>query len=299
MATPVSNRYPFYQDGRFHVTPAISLYVHQWIVPSVPPKGLVIFVHGMVEHSGRYEEWGYFLANRGYPVLAIDHRGHGRSDGPRLWIDHYSDLVDDFCSFARWGASQYPELPVFIAGMSMGGGVVVRSAVRLQSELPHYSGAVLIAAGLAVNPKLYSKLRIVAPLFDIFLPRLRFIKPGIGGLAVSKTVRDQFLKDPYVCHCRMPVHFGVENVRALPVNMSCAAKITSPILICQGEADSIVSPPAAARFYEETASADKTLKFYPKLGHDIIHEENGGQVWRDILAWLENRTPSSVQETDK
>ncbi|MBR2693647.1 MAG: lysophospholipase [Thermoguttaceae bacterium] len=283
----------FVKENRFFLSDAFSLYVHQWY-GDLPPKGIVFFVHGMVEHSGRYEEWGRFLARHGFDVYAIDQRGHGRSDGARLWMHRFTDLVDDFCAFVQKGAAQFPDLPVFIAGMSMGGGVAIRSTLVLQERVPNFAGTILIAAAIRTNPYLYPVLRFMAPLFNILIPRIRILKPGIGGLAVSKKVRDEFRNDPYVCRDRMTVRFGWENVKALKVNRRCAAKITVPTLICQGAADMIVYPPGAEEFCQDLAASDKTLKLYPDFGHDLLHEEGGEVAWNDILDWL-NRQTSKVK----
>ena len=276
----------FVKENRFFISDSFSLFVHQWF-SDIPPRGILFFAHGMIEHSGRYEEWGRYLASRGFYVYAIDQRGHGRSDGPRLWIRSFDDLVGDFCAFVRAGAAQFPSLPVFISGMSMGGGVAIRASVRLQNEIPNIAGTILIAAAIKTNPYLYPVLRFFAPFFNILIPKIRFLKPGIGGLAVSKEVRDAFRNDPYVCREKMTVRFGAENVTALKTNRRCASQITLPLLICQGDADMIVSPQGAEKFYRNAASKDKTLKRYPSFGHDLLHEEGAQTAWNDILEWLE------------
>lgn len=285
----------FVKENRFYLSDSFSLFVHQWFSEN-PPRGIVFFVHGMIEHSGRYEDWGRYLAAHGFDVYAIDQRGHGRSDGPRLWVRSFDDFVGDFCAFVRAGAAQFPSRPVFIAGMSMGGGTAIRAAVRLQNEIPNFAGTILIAAAIRTNPYLYPTLRFFAPLFDILIPKLRFLKPGIGGLAVSKKTREEFRNDPYVCRERMTVRFGAENVKALKYNRRCAPKITSPILICQGQADQIVHPPGAEQFYQNTASPDKTLKLYPRFGHDLLHEEGSQTAWDDILGWLEAHTETPAEK---
>ncbi len=287
--TVLSKELSFVKDNRFLISETFSLYVHQWY-SDIPPKGIVFFVHGMVEHSGRYEEWGRSLAQQGFYVYAIDQRGHGRSDGARLWMRRYTDLISDFCGFVRKGAAQFPDLPVFIAGMSMGGGVAIRSAVALQKEIPNFAGTILIAAAIKTNPYLYPVLRFLAPFFNILIPRIRILKPGIGGLAVSKRARDEFRQDPYVCHERMTVRFGWENVKALKINRRCAPEITAPVLLCQGQSDMIVFPPGAEEFYRNLAARDKTLKLYPGFGHDLLHEEGAETVKNDILQWLEEHT---------
>lgn len=287
--TVPSKELSFVKDNRFFLSDDFSLFIHQWY-SDFPPKGIVFFVHGMVEHSGRYEEWGRFLARNGFDVYAIDQRGHGRSDGARLWMRRFTDLIGDFCLFVRKGAAQFPDLPVFIAGMSMGGGVAIRSAPVLQKSVPNFAGTILIAAAIKTHPYIYPVLRFFAPFFNALMPRLRILKPGIGGLAVSPKVREEFRNDPLVSRDRMTVRFGWENVKALKVNRRCAAEIVSPTLICQGAADMIVAPDGAEEFFRNLAASDKTLKIYPDFGHDVLHEEGHEAAWNDILDWLNKQT---------
>lgn len=280
---------PFLQNGRFYLTDRFSLNVYECPTYSLP-KGVVFFGHGIVEHSGRYLEWGRYLARHGYYVYAVDHRGHGRSDGRRLWAKKYSVLVDDFCAFVRRGAAGHPGIPVFIAGMSMGGGIAVQATVRLQEELPNFRGAVLVSPGIAVAPKVFPRLRKLAPVFDFLVPWLPIVKPGIGALSASPEIREQFRNDPDVYHGWITVHFGAENLRALAVNQGCAQGIRVPVLICQGDSDRITDPAGAARFFNEMKAGGKAMKVYPGAGHDLLHEDGvGDEASRDIVEWLDAR----------
>lgn len=275
-----------FRNGRFYLSDDFSLNFYEWPAATAKVKGVIFYGHGMVEHSGRYADWGKFLAENGFSVFAVDHRGHGRSDGQRLWMDRFSDLVDDFSAFVQAGAARFPDLPVFIAGMSMGGGIAIQATVRLQKILPNLRGTILISPAIRINPALFPLLRFLAPIFDRLCPRLKFIKPGVGGLSRLKEVRSDFLRDPDVCHGRMPVHFGAENIRALRVNRACAPEFSIPTLICQGSGDLITDPSGPVDFIDQMTFPDKTLKIYPKLYHDILHETGKEQIWNDIVAWL-------------
>ncbi len=240
----------------------------------------------MMEHSGRYAEWGKFLAENGFTVLAIDHRGHGRSDGKRLGIDRFSDYVDDFEAFIRAGAAEYSDRPVFLAGMSMGGGIAVQTTVRIQETVPNFRGTVLIAPGLGVDPRVFPVLRHFVPILDRLCPDLRVVKPRVGGLSRDPVVRDDFLRDPDAYHGRIPVHFGAENFKVLRRYQEIAPKIKVPIFIAQGNGDRIVDVTSVIRFFDRVPVKGKELKIYPGLYHDLLHEPEKDEVYRDILDWL-------------
>ena len=72
------------------------------------PPAVIVLVHGASEHSGRYEHVAQALTDSGYPVYALDHRGHGRSDGPRALIDRLADAVADIDTLVGQGGCRAP-----------------------------------------------------------------------------------------------------------------------------------------------------------------------------------------------
>ena len=116
-----------------------------WRAPGTS-KALVALAHGVAEHSGRYEHVIAALRVHGYGVYAMDHRGHGRSGGPRASIARFDDYVDDFDLLVQRARQQHPTTPVFVLGHSMGGLIAARYALRHQAELAGLvlSGPVLV-----------------------------------------------------------------------------------------------------------------------------------------------------------
>ena len=85
------------------------------------PAGLVIIVHGVHEHSGRYQWVAERLVAAGYDVHAVDHPGHGRSPGRRGNITSMAAAVDGVDAVTRMAAERVPDVPVFVYGHSLGG----------------------------------------------------------------------------------------------------------------------------------------------------------------------------------
>ena len=85
------------------------------------PKAAVVIVHGLCEHFGRYDYVTQRLLEAGYAVVRFDHRGHGRSMGKKVWYDDRTQIVSDTDLFVEEARAQFPDLPVFMIGHSMGG----------------------------------------------------------------------------------------------------------------------------------------------------------------------------------
>ncbi|GIX93316.1 monoglyceride lipase [Caerostris darwini] len=116
--------------------------------PTEEPRALLLISHGMTEHTMVYDDIAQEMVQKGFFVFGHDHVGHGRSDGPRALINDVHELVEDSLMHIQRIRKQYPNLPLFLCGHSMGGAV----AVFLAFQVP-VNGMALIAPALAVNPE--------------------------------------------------------------------------------------------------------------------------------------------------
>lgn len=253
-------------------------------------RGYILFAHGMLEYGGRYLDWGQKAAEGGYSFLAVDHRGHGASDGRRIWMNSVDDYVNDFQLLAQALIDSADGLPVFIVGMSMGGGIALRTAVRLQDRPKTAAGVILVSPALRPHRKIAPKFLLAfAPLLDRLFPKWRILHGTTAGLCHDKKVIEDFKKDPLVHSGCFSIHYGYANYLAAAQNLRLCEKLTLPILIVQGTGDTITDPSGPKEFIDRSISADKTLKLYPDLYHDILHEPSSGQVTGDILDWMNRR----------
>ncbi len=129
----------------------VKIFWQAWLPDATPkpeglPKAVVVVAHGFGEHSGRYQNLVDALVPSGYAIYAPDHRGHGRSEGHRALIDKHTYLLDDLDRVFARAATDYPGLPVFLLGHSMGGNIALASALAHQDRL-----AGLILSGPAVT----------------------------------------------------------------------------------------------------------------------------------------------------
>jgi len=122
------------------------LFRREWL--PADPERVLLLVHGLAEHSGRYEHVGAWFAARGCVVHAYDQQGHGKSAGIRGHVRRFSDYLDDLELMLRFVRERHPELPVFLVGHSMGG-LVVASFARERG--PEVAGAVTSGAALRLS----------------------------------------------------------------------------------------------------------------------------------------------------
>lgn len=261
----------------------IDLYAQAWL-PGIAPRAVIVVSHGLAEHGGRYETLAGELVRREYAVYAVDHRGHGRSSGPRANIDRFAHLVADFCAFTGRCADQHLDTPVFMLGHSMGGAVAFASALRLQHML---RGLVLSAPALATD-------QAVPPLQEMFVRLLSVVAPNTGALtlpadAVSRdpAVVAQYAADPLVHHKAIPARTLVELLGAMQGFPASAPDLRLPTLVLHGTADKLVPLAATRLVYQAFGTRDCVVKLYDGLYHEVFNEPERDKVTADLLRWLE------------
>lgn len=261
----------------------INLYAQAWL-PEAAPRAVIVVSHGLAEHGGRYETLARELVQRDHAVYAVDHRGHGRSSGPRANIERFAHLVADFCAFTERCAGEHPATPVFMLGHSMGGAVAFASALRLQHRL---HGLVLSAPALATG-------QAVPRWQEMFVRLLSLVAPDTGALtlppdAVSRdpSVVARYAADPLVHHKAIPARTLVELLRAMQGFPASAPGLRLPTLVLHGTADKLVPLAATQPVYRAFGTRDCVVQLYEGLYHEVFNEPERERVTADLLRWLE------------
>lgn len=245
-------------------------------------KAVFVFVHGLCEHSGRYQYVAQKFTQLGYGVFRFDNRGHGKSGGDRGYIDNFIRFVDDADAVVNWAGKDHPGLPLFMLGHSMGGLITACYGVKYGHKL----------AGQVLSGALVIELPSMAELKKMDFDALRGVKSpnSLARLVCSDdAVVNDYEKDPLVLkemELKLLGEIGIRGPAWLGGNIK---DYTCPCLILHGGADQIVIPEAAKWFYEHIASQDKQLKFYEGLFHEILNEKERDTVIEDIHGWVENR----------
>jgi acylglycerol lipase len=257
---------------------------HQCWLPESNPKAVLMIVHGVGEHSGRYMNVVNHFVPAGFAVYGIDHPGHGKSGGTRKYVNRFEDFIDPvkayFEKIQGWQAGK----PIFLVGHSMGGLI---STVYLLDHQAGLQGAILSGPSVKIPGNISPVTIFIGKMLDALMPKLGLIKTVAEGVSRDQVVVQAYLDDPLVYKGKTTVRLASELLKAIQRVHSEAGKITLPILILQGGADWIVDPSGAKMLYDAVSSADKQIKIYDGLYHEIYNEPEHPQVLQDIEQWID------------
>ncbi len=270
-------------EGKFTGYKNLSLYYQTWL-PANEPRAVLLVVHGLAEHSGRYMNLVNHFVPRGYAVYSFDQRGHGKSPGRRGYVERFSYFVSDLEAFLGVVRSKYPDTRIFIVGHSVGGTVATALAVHHQDE---FDGLILSGATLKVGASVSPGLIIVARALSRLLPKMGLDVIDASALSQDKAVVDAYVNDPLVYQGKICARLGAELIKAIQTLPGQMPKINLPILVMHGTADRLSDPKGSEILYERVGSRDKTLKRYDGFYHEIFNEPGCEQVFADMEAWLE------------
>lgn len=265
----------------------LSLFVRRRRPQGRMPRGRVAIVHGYAEHSGRYERLVERLLAAGLAASQFDLRGHGRSEGPRGFVRDFENYVDDLERFIALERDLDSLLPMFVLGHSMGGLVAARWAVSRAAPI---SGLLLSGAALKINERIHPWLQRLSEPIGRLAPRLPTVRIDAEALSRDPEVVRNFRDDPLAFHGRMPARTGAEMVRASKLIGGQFVKLSLPVLFMHGTADRLADPEGSRLACQHASSADKTLKLYSGLYHEIFNEPEREQVFDDLVGWLLART---------
>jgi len=260
----------------FETTGGLKLFEQCW-APEGAPRAALAICHGYAEHSGRYEWTAAKLTARGYAVEALDLRGHGRSEGERVFVNTFEEYLDDVGRFLDRVRDRHPRLPVFLLGHSMGGGVVTAYVVARKPQL----AGVLLSGSALLGP------RPVPP------PSAPATAPApLPASAISRdpAVVAAYENDPLVYRGLPRTDRGSAFAGAFKLVQEGMGSIDLPLLIMHGTSDLLVPFGGSENLFARASSSDKTLKLYEGLYHEILNEPEKEQVVADVLDWLDRRT---------
>lgn len=248
---------------------------------------VAVIVHGLAEHGGRYQHVMAALADAGIASLALDLRGHGRSDGTRVFVERFEDYADDANRAVAKARALAPGLPLFVIGHSMGGLATVLLALDHGAGL---AGIVLSSPGLRNAIKVPAWKDALGKVMARLLPKLA-IPTGLPAEWVSRDpeVVAAYSSDPLVTH-KATARWYAEFLKAQGRAMAEARKITMPILILTAGKDKLVEPAAQRELFDAVGSPDKEHIPYPELYHEIFNEPEQAAVFADLARWVKSHT---------
>ena len=256
------------------------IYFQSWL-PEGEPKAVLLIVHGLAEHSGRYMNVVNHFVPQGYAVHGFDHPGHGKSDGTRVYVERFEDYTD---TLKIYFDGIRPRKPVFLVGHSMGGLI---SAVYLLDHQRELTGAVLSGPAVKVPDTITGLNRLIGKMLSALMPTFGLLGLEAEGICRDPAVVEAYISDPLVHRGKITARLAAEMLGAMQVIRAEASRITLPILIVQGSADRLVDPIGARMLYDSVSSAEKEIRIYEGFYHEVFNEPERDRVLRDVERWIE------------
>lgn len=259
----------------------LKIFAQEW-APDVQSRAVIALVHGLGEHSSRYQHVAEAFTQGGFAVLAFDLPGHGRSEGKR-GHSSYADILNEIDHLLQEASRRYPTKPQFLYGHSLGGALVIDYLLRRQ---PQIRGAVSTSPGLQPGAPLPGWQRLMAKAMCRLNPS--FTMPN--GLDRSNLSRDPVVietydKDPLV-HGQISARLGMDLIDEGNWMIENAPSLSVPLLLVEGTADHLVSNEAHQRFVDRAPAGKVTFKQWEGYYHETHNEPEKQQVIQYMQDWI-------------
>jgi alpha-beta hydrolase superfamily lysophospholipase len=272
-----------HQEGYLKGVRDTRIYYQHWL-PEEETKAVLLLVHGLAEHSGRYMNVVNHFVPSAYAVYAFDHIGHGNSDGERVYVERFRDYTNPLNIYVRMIHEWQHGKPLFAIGHSMGGLILASYLLEHQHE---FSGAVFSGPGVKVPDNISRTVIFMGRILSRLFPKAGILQLDSKGVSRDPAVVDAYVNDPMVYTGKITARLGAEMLEAMQNVMDNAGQIKLPLTIVQGSDDILIDPGGAQRLYDSVGSKDKSIKFYQGCYHEVFNEPEHKMVLNDVQKWLE------------
>lgn len=261
----------------------IQLFVRENIPPQY--RGIICIVHGFGEHGGRYAHVADFFNKQGYAVLAIDNRGHGKTEGKRGHTPSFDSYLDDIDVFLTETKQRLKDVPMFLYGHSMGGNLTLNYVIRRKPTI--LRGLVVTGPWirLAFEPK---------PIMITMGKIMRSILPTFtqdSGLNADHVSRDKEVveayKDDPLVHSKITASAGMSMTDSAAFLNTYSGEMPIPTFILHGTEDKLIAQTASEEFAQRVTNVD--YKKWVGLYHEIHNDPEKLEVLNDVLVWLDSK----------
>ncbi|VVE82695.1 alpha/beta hydrolase [Pandoraea sputorum] len=286
-----------HSESRLQASDGLMLHVHRWYPDTdgdtdTPLRAVVAIVHGMGEHGGRYARLAAHFASLGIATVTYDLRGHGRSEGSRVYVNHFDEYLNDTEIFLTHVRTTFGPTPLFLLGHSMGGAI---AALYTITRAPaNVSGLMLSSPALAPGEPVAPWMVKAGRWVSRWLPKVPVFKIDPAAIARDKTVVDAAKKDPLNAYRGTPARTAAELLDAMARIHANADALHLPLYIFHGTADRLTAPWASEQFHGNAGSQDKTLRLYPGHFHETLNDLDREKVIDELTYWLLAHVPETT-----
>lgn len=270
------------KSGSFKAADGLNIFTRSWL-PDGDVRAVVLIVHGLAEHMGRYAHVAAKLNANGYAVYGLDHRGHGKSDGLRAYFDNFDQPVNALKQYFDTVKTEQPGKKIFIYGHSLGSLISLVFLLRYQNEV---AGAIISGTTLGVEAGQPALLISLGDLLNNVAPKLPVTPLDSKWLSHDPALVIAYDTDPLVHRGNVRVRMSsqiVHNSRDVRVRLP---ELKLPILILHGGDDKICPPSGSTMLNQGLGLSDKSLKLYTGMYHEVHNEVEKEMVLNDIVEWL-------------
>ena len=299
------------QEQTFQAVDGVNIF-YRVFLPETQPKAILQIFHGMAELSARYTDFAEYLTGNGIAVYISDHRGHGKSiasiEDYGVWPhrDEWWRIIADLKQLKDIATNEYPQIPYFVMGHSMGSFLARTFITKYSTEL---SGVIISGTGTNPTPVLrFGKFVAgTACLFEGYRSKASLLdKLSFGGYNKGYDApyqwlsRDESQVMKYVDNNLCGGVFSNSFYRAfftglIYINKRSTGELIDKhlrMLFVSGDKDPVgnygVGVEAAAEFYRNLNMPNIQMKLYPDARHEILNEINRNEVYADLLNWIES-----------
>lgn len=251
--------------------------------PDGKTAAVLLFVHGLFEHSGRYVNMMNYFVPRGYSSYIFDQRGHGKSPGKPGYVEKFSYYLDDLKTFFDLVRRENPLLKIFIVGHSIGGLIAAEYSLQHQKE---FDGLVISGATFQFGASVSQAKIFLGRILALCAPWFGIDRLDASAISSDKKVVDSYVNDPLVYRGKVTARLGIELLNAMQDFQQRLNDIRVPILIMSGTNDYLSDPKYSRILFDGISSKDKTLKYYDGFYHEIFNEPGRETVFIDMEHWL-------------
>ena len=269
-------------EGYFKGVRNANIYYQGWL-PDGDVKAVLLIVHGLGEHCGRYMNVVNYFVPLGYAIYGLDHIGHGKSDGGREVVDRFEDFTYTLTIYLNMVKGWQPGKPIILLGHSLGGLIAVYYLLDHQAA---FRGAVISAPLIKVANNISPLTITMGKILSVITPKAGIVALDVTGISRDPEVVKTYVNDPLVFHDKTPARLAAEGLKAMQRVAAEVRKITLPFITLQGSADRLVDTGGAQMLYDKASSKDKTIKIYEGFYHEVFNEPERAIVLKDVEDWL-------------
>ena len=260
---------------------AHDLLIRSWI-PSKSQNKNILIVHGLGEHSGRYEDLANFLVKKKFGVFAVDLIGHGRSSGRRGHIKSFEEYLDTVELSLIYIRKKFLDIPIILFGHSLGGLISLKFLIDRESK--EIDRSIISSPWIETKVKIPGFLLIIHKIFKNIFPSMQLHNNLITShLSKDKDIVKKYEQDKLV-HDRISLNLFSEILKTINEVLEKSSRIKNDILIYHGKDDMIISYEGSKKISNKIMNCKWIL--FENTYHEPHNDLEKSYVFKEIINFI-------------